>query len=110
MGMTTDPKPPADYEATPGHHTEALTVFRGPYINLTFQDGPIREHGENGTTNEAVIQLLIDRIDSLNTMEKSRYHCIENDLALDMLREAKYQLEQRTRSRVARGVEGTHTP
>jgi hypothetical protein len=95
------------YEATAGHHTRTLTVFRGPYINLSFQDGPIREQGVNGTTNEEVIEVLIDRITSLNQPPFKNAH---NDAALDLLRAALGELMTRTVERQSRGVEGTLTP
>jgi hypothetical protein len=110
VGMTNDPSPPPPYEGIPGHHTEALTAFRGQYLNISFQDGPIREYGRNGTTNEDVIQLVIDRIRSLNEMYGGRYRCEENDQALHHLTQAKAVLEQRTRKRIERGVEGTSEP
>jgi hypothetical protein len=98
------------YEARPGHNSPALHYFRGPYINLSFQDGPIQEHGVNGTTNEEIIQLLIDRITSLNTMYDGRYACDEVAEAIKALLDAKEYLEARTKARVERGVEGTNVP
>jgi hypothetical protein len=94
------------YESSAGKNTRALTVFRGPYINLSFQDGPIPEQGTNGTTNEEVIQLLIDRIRSLDLVLPSPW----NGAAIDHLEEALSALNTRTRERQARGVEGTNAP
>lgn len=94
------------YEAMQGHNSESLTVFRGPYINISFQDGPIKEQGVNGTTNEEVIQLLIDRIRSLNVI----MHSTHNEGALDFLEAAKAELNLRTHEREERGVEGTSRP
>lgn len=94
------------YSAWPGKNSPAWTVFQGRYINLTFQDGSISEHGVNGTTNEEVIQLLIDRIESLNKIMPSEY----NNAAVSNLQTALYMLGQRTKNRERRGVEGTMTP
>lgn len=94
------------YESYPGHNTDALTVFQGPYITLSFQDGPIQPYGENGTTNEEIIRLLIERLESLNGIMASPY----NESALNNLQLALNALENRTRERQARGVEGTNQP
>jgi hypothetical protein len=95
------------YVGTPGKRSPALTNFFGLGIKLFFQDGPIREHGTNGTTNEEVIQVLIDRIASLNEMEDGKYACRENEWAILHLKVALQCLELRTAKRLERGVEGT---
>jgi hypothetical protein len=59
----------------------------------------------DGTTNEAVIAMLIDRLVFLNTKMPSEH----NEVAIDRLRDAGRALAQRTAERVERGVEGTHT-
>jgi len=58
---------------------------------------------EDGTTNEEVLVVLIDRIKGLN--EKAP--CRENAICLTHLETALLWLEKRTRDRLARGVEGT---
>lgn len=88
--------------ALPGHNSPALHHFYGEGFELHFQDGPIQEFGVNGTTNEAIIQILVDRIESLNKLAP----CRENSLAITHLQEALHWLEHRTKDRVARGVEG----
>lgn len=94
----------------PGNNSPALHHFEGQGYEIHFQDGPIKEFGVNGTTNEAVIQLLVDRISSLNEMYNHKYACDENDPALIHLGAALYHLEARTKEREARSVEGTSTP
>lgn len=94
----------------PGAHTQALTHFEGRFLRLDFQDGPVQEHGLNGTTNEEVLTLLIERITSLNTMYERKFACRENSPAITKLEEALHWLEARTNKRVARGVEGTNIP
>lgn len=79
-------------------------------MSCTFRTAPVQEHGVNGTTNEDVIRLLIDRITSLNEMHDRKYACRENTLAITKLEEALHWLESRTAKRLARGVEGTSTP
>ena len=59
---------------------------------------------QDGTTNEAVICVLIDRMNYL----QSKFPCRENALAITKLDEALLWLEKRTTDRVARNVEGKH--
>jgi hypothetical protein len=56
-----------------------------------------------GTTNEELIEVLIDRIRGLN----AAVPCRENSLAITKLEEALHWLESRTKTRVAQRVEGT---
>lgn len=95
------------YIAEKGRNTYALTDFHGVGVDLHFQDGPIKEHGINGTTNEEVIELLIERINSLN---QPPFNCRENSLAITKLEEALLWLKRRTEKRIERGVEGTAVP
>ena len=60
----------------------------------------------NGTTNEEVLKVLIDRMQSLNAKMASR----ENAIVITHLETALLWLEKRTRDRQARGVEGTPKP
>lgn len=60
----------------------------------------------DGTTNEEVLRVLIDRMNFL----QHKFPCRENACAITKLDEALMWLEKRTRDRVARGVEGTHKP
>lgn len=94
------------YTAQKGEHTEALTTFEGNHLRLKFQDGPIAEFGENGTTNEEIIALLVMRLRSLNEIMP----CRQNSLAITKLEEALHWLWDRTNERQIRGVEGTHQP
>ena len=75
---------------------------------IEFQNGPISEDGNgvNGVTHEALIAILIDR---LQGFQSGKYACRENALALTKLEEAAHWLAHRTRARMARGVEGTHS-
>lgn len=73
---------------------------------VSFQNGPIKEAGVNGVMNEDLIAIVIDR---LRGFQSGPYACRENALALTKLEEALMWLNNRTRSREARGVEGTHT-
>lgn len=98
------------YTWSPGRNTEALTNCVGDFIELHFQDGMPAEYGDNGTTNEEIIQLLIERIKSLNEMQGGKFACRENALAITKLEEALHWLHHRSADRRRRGVEGTYTP
>lgn len=56
----------------------------------------------DGTTNEEVIKVLIDRLVEMG----KKFPCRENSLAVTKLEEALMWLEKRTADRVKRGVEG----
>jgi len=74
--------------------------------NIQFQNGPIGETGVNGVSNEALLAIVADR---LKGFQSGPYACRENALALTKIQEAMMWLHERTRDRVARGVEGTNT-
>lgn len=90
-----------------GKNTYALTEFEGLGYKLSFQDGPIAEFGQNGTTNEQILGILVERLQSLNVPP---FNCRENSLAITHLEEALHWLWARTKNRQERGVEGTSTP
>lgn len=59
----------------------------------------------DGTTNEEVLEMLIDRIKYL----QAKFPCKENACCITHLEEGLMWLEKRTKDRVKRGVEGKHT-
>lgn len=85
---------------------EEMGTDQGNPCFLRFQDGPIAEVGTNGVTHEALLAIVIDR---LQDFQRGPFACRENALALTKLEEAMHWLHHRTKLRVARGVEGTHT-
>ena len=98
----------------PGHDYE-LHNFENGVQNIKFikkekqQDsgGPNGEQlttVHDGTTNEAVLQVLIHRMEVLNKKMPSSY----NEKVLVHLTEALKTLYERTEDRKNRGVEGTH--
>lgn len=95
----------------PGHggacHAYAITptVGNATGVRIDFQKGPIKEHGVNGLTHETLLSILIDRMEGF---QSGQYACADNQEALDAMRKAQEALLRRTKSRVARGVEGTH--
>lgn len=73
-------------------------------INLVFQRGAISEAGVNGITNEALLAVVIDRLEAF---QRGPFACVQNERALAGLRTAMAALKTRTAERIARGVEGT---
>jgi hypothetical protein len=72
---------------------------------ILFQNGPIKDAGTNGITQEALLAIVIDR---LRSFQAGPFACGENALALSHCEEALRQLQKRTVARIARGVEGTN--
>lgn len=75
------------------------------YLKIFFQNGTILENGVNGVTQEALLTVIIDR---LRCFQAGEFACRENACALTHLEEALHWMQQRTISRMRRGVEGKH--
>lgn len=73
-------------------------------VEIHFQEGPIKEVGVNGVSNEDLIAMVLDR---LNSFQNSEYECRENEIAKQKLEEALMWLGHRTNVRQNRGVLGT---
>lgn len=58
----------------------------------------------DGTTNEEVLSMLIDRMQYL----QSKFPCRENEIVITKLEESLMWINKRTKDRVKRGVEGKH--
>ena len=94
---------------TPGHRYE-LQCFEHPedarilqFIEKTSEPGSDQLTTVNdGTTNEEVLRVLIDRMQFL----QAKFPCRENAIVITKLEESLMWLEKRTRDRLARGVEG----
>jgi len=71
------------------------------------QTGPVKDVGTNGLTIEVLLAMAHHRLSSFNTGE---FRCRENSLALTHIEDALFRLHDRTRQRLARGVEGTMIP
>lgn len=87
-----------------GNPAGGRTVAKG--IDISWQDGPLLANGHNGAFVEDVIEAAIGRL--LFYQGWSRFHCIHNAVALGHLQAALEVLNERTRDRTDRGVEGTH--
>lgn len=94
---------------TPGHKYELESFEGGPPQALQFIEKAGSQSGElktvhDGTTNEEVLRVLIDRLNFL----QNRFPCRENAIATTHIETALLWLEQRTKNRKERGVEGKH--
>jgi hypothetical protein len=87
------------------NHAYECQLPDGTVTAINFQNGPIAEAGVNGLTHEALLAIVIDR---MQAFQRGPYSCRENALALAKLEEAQHWLLSRTRERMARNVEGTH--
>ena len=95
---------------TVGHKYE-LSSFEGrnPQTIQFIEKRPVSEGSteletvNDGTTNEEVLEMLIDRLNVMNLKLPSR----ETSLSITKLEEALGWMERRTKNRKARGVEGT---
>jgi hypothetical protein len=74
-------------------------------LPILFQNGPIKEFGVNGVTQEALVAIVIDR---LRSFQQGPFACPENEAALHYFAQGLAILQFRTKARIQRGVEGTH--
>lgn len=81
---------------------QTLSFYERKLIEIDLDDTSTYEV-KSGTTTEAVLEVLIDRLKYLNAIMPSIY----NEDAIDYLRHALQCLNDRTEDRVARDVEGT---
>lgn len=72
---------------------------------VNFQNGPIKEFGVNGVTHEALLAIVIDR---LRCFQAGPFSSLYNEKALNHCEAGLFELQNRTRDRIAREVEGTH--
>lgn len=70
-----------------------------------FQKGPLKEAGLNGISDEVLLAIVMDR---LRGFQEGPYVSADNAAAIDYIGLAMKALQNRTASRQARGVEGTH--
>lgn len=91
----------------PGHKYELENMEEKSNQHLVFIEKEDKEGVLttvcNGTTNEEVLKMLIDRMNFL----QAKAPCRENAIVITKLEECLMWLEKRTAGKVARGVEGT---
>ena len=89
--------------------SEANVYYLGNFRSLQSQVVrfyALNEDGSyvDGTTLEEMLRVSIARLTELN----NKFPCRENSIAITKMQEALLWLNERTRDRVARGVEGQH--
>lgn len=72
--------------------------------DIFFQNGPIKEAGVNGISQEALLAIVQDRLESF---QAGPFATPDNAEALTHVHMAIEILHRRTKERMARGVEGT---
>lgn len=72
---------------------------------ILFQNGVIPEKGVNGLTNEALLAIVADRLESF---QAGPFRGAYNANALEHVNAALNALKERTMERMSRKVEGTH--
>ena len=72
-------------------------------MTVVWQNGPVQGNKPNGAQCEQLIAACIFR---LEFYQESKFCCVENKMAISYLRNALESLEERTRDREKRGVEG----
>lgn len=87
------------------HHEYEVRTADGTVVGkISFQNGPINEHGVNGLTHEAILMVVAHR---LTAFQSGPYISDENRTALEHIQLANAALFKRTKQRLDRGVEGT---
>ena len=81
-------------------------------LEINWQDGPLGR-GEtrkepNGAFVETVIAGAKQRLEFYQSVAGGKFRCVENETAIEHLDFALAVLDERTKYREARGVEGTH--
>lgn len=95
----------------PGHIYELQNFERDSTQQLLFVEKEPIEEGSTemkmvvaGTTNEELLEVLLDRMNYLQT----KFPCRENALAITNLEQGLLWLYRRTANRQKKGVEGKH--
>ena len=74
---------------------------------VNFQRGSLKSSFPNGVTEEILLAIVIDR---LSCFQSGQFACPQNESAKEHLIKAVDFLNERTRDRINRGVEGTLQP
>ena len=85
------------------HEYVILTGVSQTVGNVKFQKGPVKQTESNGCFIEDLIVICMDRLEGFQTGD---FACRENAIALMRLSEALEVLDERTKDRQDRGVEG----
>jgi len=87
------------------HYLIVNKDLKNAFLEVIFQDGPIKESGVNGVMDENLLAIVIDR---LKGFQSGKYASDFNQRAMELIEAGLKQLKERTAERESRGVEGTH--
>jgi hypothetical protein len=104
-----------DFKFNAPHHFDVTTMkdrldgkegkLEVAITRIDFQEGPIKEVGVNGVTNEDLLAMVLTRLEHF---QESDFRCRENAIAITKIEESLLWLKKRTLDRETRNVEGTH--
>lgn len=98
---------PKDFGVNHGYEVRGYDKETGDHIwsqFIQFQYGPVKENGVNGLSHEALLLIVEDR---LTQFQNGPHACDENKAALAFLQQSLHWHGERTRRRIAQGIEGT---
>ncbi len=94
------------------HDMPAGGTVEGTGLSIRWQNGPLGTGDErkepNGAFVETLIAAVIQRLWWYQDVCEGKFKCEENTWAIDCLDQALKHLDNRTKERESRGVEGTH--
>jgi len=95
------------FDATNDNPAGGTSSGRG--FTISWQNGPLGRGNERKEPNGAFVEDVLDAvIVRIEFYQHSKFNCDANALALTHLRAAAQALDNRTKEREVRGVEGTH--
>jgi hypothetical protein len=74
------------------------------YADIKFQLDPVKEAGVNGIFIEDLLNICLDRLEQY---QKTKFKCVENSKSIRYIRNILVELDNRTKNRQKRNVEGT---
>jgi len=84
-------------------------VAYGTGFTISWQNGPLGRDENRKEPNGAFVENILDAvIQRIEFYQANKFSCAENEIALIYLRLAAKQLDNRTKDRELRRVEGTH--
>lgn len=89
----------AEFFAAFGQHKNVYSC------QIALQKGALKEAGWNGVIDEALIAIVVDRMECF---QSGAFAHPQNEIAITKLMRALQAMEARKRERQRRGVEGTH--
>lgn len=87
-------------------HGESLSQLTQMGSPISFQNGPIREVGVNGISNECLATMIKARLEAF---QEGDFACDENAEQLKLIERFLEISNERTARRQAKGIEGTST-